>query len=100
MLTFKEFVRAELTESSIAQMLEEQEIYATDAQRLDLESKKVARAEKQRAKDISNMKRDALFRRKINHARQLANDIKSMQKIRDIIVSDVVSDSADSEKNQ
>ena len=44
MLTFKEFVRAELTESSIAQMLEEQEIYATDAQRLDLESKKVARA--------------------------------------------------------
>ena len=82
MKTFKQFLKSDLSESRFAQMLIEQELYVSDAERVSSESKLQSDYEKKRKKQRERKERDEMFRRKINSAIQLARDIKDMSQLK------------------
>ena len=82
MKTFKQFLKSDLSESRFAQMLIEQEIYITDAERIASESKLQSDYEKKRKKKKERRERDELFNRRIYNAKQLARDIKVMSRLK------------------
>ena len=57
MKTFKQFLKSDLSESRFAQMLIEQELYVTDAERVALESKLQSDYEKKRKKQKERRER-------------------------------------------
>jgi len=92
LMTFKEFVQFELSESLLGQRLNEQEeneIYVSDGG-IDTTERKVEKvANKKRERRIARMKRDEKLRRKIYDVKQLAWDIKNIARAKAMLASEL-----------
>ena len=92
LMTFKEFVQFELSESLLGQRLNEQEeneIYVGDGG-IDTTERKVEKvANKKRERRIARMKRDEKLRRKIYDVKQLAWDIKNIARAKAMLASEL-----------
>ena len=89
MKTFKQFLKEDLSQSRFSQMLIEQEIYITDAERIASESKLQSDYEKKRKKKKERRERDEMFNRRIYNAKQLAKDIKAMSRLKAVFSSEM-----------